>query len=171
MHVQCFDWVAAQLVDVRPRAVLEIGSLDINGSVRALFGGDVTYHGIDVVDGPGVDEVADAAAWRADRTYDVVVSTEVLEHAPRWDRIITNAWDAVEPGGRLLLTCATDPRAPHSAVDGLDVRPEEHYRNLPPGDVRALAAGWAADRLVIEAHQGRGDLYVRADKSSAPDRL
>lgn len=167
MHVQCFEWVAAQLADLPAGAVgsvLEIGSLDINGSVRALFPADAHYHGIDVVDGPGVDEVADAACWRAARTYDVVVSTEVLEHAPRWDRILANAWDAVAAGGRLLVTCATDPRAPHSAVDGLDVRPEEHYRNLPPGDARAVASAWGAERLVVEAHQGRGDLYLRADK-------
>ena len=165
MHIQCFDWVAAQLRDAEPRSVLEIGSLDINGSVRSLFAGRVHYHGIDVVEGPGVNEVADAAEWHAGRSYEVVVSTEVLEHAPRWDRIVTHAWDAVAPGGRLLLTCATDPRAPHSAIDGLDVRPAEHYRNLPPADVAHLARSWSTDRLSIEAHRGRGDLYVRADKA------
>ena len=39
MHEQCFAWVAAQVQDLAsaPVAVLEIGSLDINGSVRPLF--------------------------------------------------------------------------------------------------------------------------------------
>jgi hypothetical protein len=36
--------------------VLDIGSLDINGSVRPLFRGG-TYTGIDVAAGPGVDIV------------------------------------------------------------------------------------------------------------------
>lgn len=166
MHVQCLDWVAAQLDGLRPRSVLEIGSLDINGGVRSLFSDDeIHYHGVDVVAGRGVDEVADAAAWRPDRPYDAVVSTEVLEHAPRWDLIIATSWRALAPGGRLLLTCATDPRPPHSAVDGLDVRDGEHYRNVPPGDVISIASRWDVDRLVVEAHQGRGDLYVRADRT------
>ena len=164
MHVQAFDFVAAHVTGLAPISVLEIGSLDINGSVRALFGANVDYHGLDVVDGPGVDEVGDAADWRASRCYDLVVSTEVLEHAPRWRDILTNAWDAVAPGGRLLATCATDPRAPHSAIDGLDVRPDEHYANVTPGDVLAHARPWSTDRLVVEAHQGRGDLYLRADR-------
>jgi hypothetical protein len=164
VHVQAFDFVAAHVGGRAPTSVLEIGSLDINGSVRALFGPGIEYHGLDVVDGPGVDEVADAATWRAASVYDVVVSTEVLEHAPRWRDILTNAWDAVAPGGILLATCATDPRAPHSAVDGLDVRPEEYYANVAPGDVLAHVRPWSAERVVVEAHRGRGDLYLRADR-------
>jgi hypothetical protein len=166
VHVQAFDFVAAHVGRLAPASVLEIGSLDINGSVRALFGAGVDYHGLDVVDGPGVDEVGDAATWRASRGYELVVSTEVLEHAPRWRDILTNAWDAVAPGGRLLATCATDPRAPHSAVDGLDVRPEEHYANVAPRDVLARTRSWETERLVLETHQGRGDLYLRADRIS-----
>jgi SAM-dependent methyltransferase len=166
VHVQAFDFVAAHVGRLAPASVLEIGSLDINGSVRTILDGeDVAYHGLDVVAGPGVDEVGDAASWEAERTYEMVVSTEVLEHAPRWDRIVETAWRAVAPGGRLLLSCATDPRPPHSAVDGLDVRDGEHYRNVAPGDIVALAEAWRNDRLVVEAHLGRGDLYVRVDKS------
>jgi hypothetical protein len=38
------------------KKVLEVGSLDINGSVRPLFT-DCDYMGIDLGDGPGVDQV------------------------------------------------------------------------------------------------------------------
>lgn len=164
MHEQAYTWVARQgaLVAGPPVDVLEIGSLDINGSVRPLFGAARSYHGLDLVDGPGVDEVADAARWTPPRRFDVVVSAEVLEHAPTWRAILTMMWSATAPGGVLLLTCATDPRAPHSAVDGLDVRDGEHYANVSPADVRALVASWDdVATWSIECARERGDLYLR----------
>jgi SAM-dependent methyltransferase len=163
VHVQVYEWVSRHLPP-STRSVLEIGSLDVNGSLRELFPAPVTFHGIDLVAGPGVDEVADAAHWQTSRRYDLVLSTEVLEHAPQWERVLENAWAAVEPGGRVLVTCATNPRAPHSAVDGLDVRAEEHYRNVPLDEVEVVTRSWSPSRLIVEAHRGRGDLYLLADK-------
>ena len=172
MHEQAFGWIAAQVARtaIAAPSVLEIGSLDINGSVRPLFATASHYHGLDLVAGDGVDEVADASTWPPPRTYDVVVSAEVLEHAPPWREILEMMWRATAPGGLLLMTCATDGRAPHSAVDGLDVRPDEYYANVAARDVRALIAGWGIDAWVVEWAQDRGDLYVRADKPHAPPR-
>lgn len=165
MHVQAFDWIAAQ-VNRRPapRAVLEIGSLDINGSVRPLFPDAAHYHGLDLVAGAGVDEVADAAEWTPPRAYDLVVSAEVLEHAPSWRRILTMMWSATEPGGCLLMTCAGPGRAPHSAVDGLELREAEHYANVGAADVRAVMTEWQSDDWAVEWAPDRGDLYLRASK-------
>lgn len=165
MHAQAFDWVARQVTSL-PAAptVLEIGSLDINGSVRPLFPAAPHYHGLDLVAGAGVDEVADAATWSPPRTYDVVVSAEVLEHAPTWREILSMMWSATAPGGVLLMTCATDPRAPHSAVDGLDVRPEEHYENVPARSLRSFVATWGVADWSIEWAQDRGDIYLRVAK-------
>jgi SAM-dependent methyltransferase len=166
MHVQAYEFVQRHAPGGRGLAVLEIGSLDVNGGVRDLFDEVVHYHGVDVVDGPGVDEVADAAEWRATRTYDVVVSTEVLEHAPRWRDVITNAWDALAPGGRLIVTCATDPRPPHSAVDGWDLRPGEWYGNVPSEDVIELVRRFAPAAWQLETARDRGDLFLRVDRRS-----
>lgn len=176
MHAQAHDFVAAHAAALRPASVLEIGSLDVNGSVRPLFAGARRYLGIDIAPGPGVDEVADAADWSSDERFDVVVSTEVLEHAPRWSDVVANAWTALAPGGTLLVTCATDPRPPHSAVDGWDVRPGEWYQNVDPEAMLALVRELGAARWLIEVALDRGDLYLRADKqrgspvSSAPPR-
>lgn len=168
MHVQAFDWVERNVADVPPGAsVLEIGSHDVNGSVRPLFQQASHYHGIDIAPGPGVDEVADASDWRAPRLYDVVVSTEVLEHAPRWYDVLDNAWGALEPGGRLLFTFATDPRAPHSAIDGWEVRDGEHYANVLPNDVMDRLRAWSATSWRMEVALDRGDLYLRVDKPRA----
>jgi hypothetical protein len=167
MHAQVLSWfgVHAARTDLRGAAVLEVGSLDINGSVRAVFADAEHHHGVDLVPGPGVDEVADAATWRPARTYDVVACAEVLEHAPEWPAILAMMWSAVAPGGQLLMTCATDPRPPHSAVDGLDVRPDEHYANVPASEVRELVRGWPTSEWSLELAAARGDLYLHARRA------
>lgn len=160
MHEQVYDFVARHAT-VEAVDVLEIGSHDVNGSVRPLFPGATRFHGIDIAAGPGVDEVADAADWHAPQSFDVVVSTEVLEHAPRWADIVRNAWEALRPGGVLLLTCATDPRPPHSAVDGWAVRPGEHYANVAPAAVLEVLGTLGCEDWTLEVHHDRGDLYLR----------
>ena len=41
-------------------SVLEIGSYDVNGTVRKLFAAAGHYVGVDLVEGPGVDVVGSA---------------------------------------------------------------------------------------------------------------
>ncbi len=173
MHAQVLAWFAAQVADLRDPitgllderlTVVEVGSLDINGSVRPLLRGVGHHHGLDLVAGPGVDEVADASTWVPPRAYDLAVSAEVLEHAPRWRAILTMLWGALAPGGRLLVTCAGTNRPPHSAVDGLALRPGEHYANVGLAEVADLVSTWDVAALELEWAAGRGDLYLRADR-------
>lgn len=165
MHAQAFDFVARHAAGIAPRTVLEIGSHDVNGGVRSLFPTARRYHGIDIAAGPGVDEVADAADWRAAESFDLVVTTEVLEHAPRWRDVVQNAWHALAAGGVLLLTCATDPRPEHSAIDGWALREGEWYGNVPASHMIAVVRDLEPRRWLVEVGVDRGDLYLRADKS------
>ena len=95
--------------DVAGKRVLEVGSLDVNGSVRPLIQalGPAEYVGLDIRPGPGVDVIGDAADL--DRqfgpdAFDVVISTELLEHAREWKKIIHNFKYVVRPGGVLLVS-------------------------------------------------------------------
>lgn len=119
-----------------PVAVVEIGSLDINGTVRGCFP-KASWHGIDVVDGPAVDEVADGAMWKPDTPVDFVICCEVFEHAKNWKAIVANMANIVKPGGVAVVTAAGPDRQPHSAVDGGALRPDEFYANIEPDDLRA----------------------------------
>jgi len=166
MHPQAFGYVAPRLVALAPRRVLEIGSADINSSaqdlsLRALLP-DATWHGIDMSDGPGVDEVVSAAEYRTRRTFDCVVSTEALEHAPRPEDIIECAARYLVPGGVLLLTAAAPERAPHGA-DGGPVQPGEHYGAISPAALAAMLDGWAD--VEIAHNPAAGDVYARAVKT------
>lgn len=134
MHTAAFQWVA-RFATGDPLNVLDIGGRDINGTSRPLFP-NARYTALDVVDGPGVDIVANAATWEPDQQYDRVVCTEVFEHTPGWRLIIGTAFAALRPGGDLIATCAGPGRAPHSGFDGLRVRPGEWYCNVTPRELR-----------------------------------
>jgi SAM-dependent methyltransferase len=120
---------------------LECGARDVNGTVRDLFP-HTTWVGVDVAAGAGVDVVADFADYTHPEPVDLVVSTEVLEHTSRWRDILRSAARNLRPGGHLIVTAASHGRAPHSAVDGGPVGPDEHYENIDPDELSEELARW-----------------------------
>ena len=126
-------------------AILELGSRDVNGSPRSLFPNALRYHGVDAAPGDGVDEVADAANYRTFELFDLVLCTEVLEHCENWREIVKTAWRCLKLGGTAVFTAACDPRLPHSAIDGGEVRLGEYYANVSVADLDAalLDAGFS----------------------------
>jgi SAM-dependent methyltransferase len=109
VHESVLAWgariVAAYGLDVGHHHVLEVGSQDINGSFRHLFKETGSYTGIDQQDGPGVDIVGDATDLAGiGNLFDVVVSTELLEHCDRFWAAMEAMGGALRPGGWLLLT-------------------------------------------------------------------
>lgn len=162
MHPEAATFVAATAGRVGPvGSVLELGGRNINGSVRSSFPG-ADYLSVDISPGPDVDVVCDATTYRPDRRFDVVVCCEVLEHVEQPDLFVATAWEALRPGGWLILTMACPPRPAHSGFDGNELRPGEHYRNVDPD----MLAGWLADwkDVEVEPHHDRGDVYAVARK-------
>jgi hypothetical protein len=120
------------------KTVLEIGSLDINGSVRHLFK-SCAFMGLNITPGPGVNfvgslsEFTDQLAVSETHSYDTVFSTEVLEHSKDWRTDIEDMWINCKPGGLVFFTCATTGRAEHgthgnspSSSPGTN----DHYQNI-----------------------------------------
>jgi hypothetical protein len=163
MHPAAFDFVTATIRAHGARGpVYEIGSRNVNGSIRGLFPDAEGYHGIDLVDGPDVDAVADAATYVPPVVPRTVVCCEVLEHADTAEQIVRQAARVLAPGGRVILTMAGPCRMPHSAVDGGQLRAGEFYRNVSPGVLRAWLSDFA-DVAVVE-NTDAGDVYATAVK-------
>lgn len=136
MHEAVLAWVGQFRTD-EDLAVLDIGGRDLNGSTRILFPNANPYHVLDLRPGKGVDFVADAADWRPDRRYDLVVCTETFEHAEKWREIILTAWDALRPGGWFIFTCAGPGRPEHSGVEAVwGLIDGEWYANVSPEEIR-----------------------------------
>jgi SAM-dependent methyltransferase len=96
--------------------VSEIGSLNINGSIRDFFKA-VEYTGFDVAAGPGVDEVQQGQLITSPTGYyDVTVSAECFEHNPYWVETFANMLRITKPGGLIIFSCATTGRQEHGTV-------------------------------------------------------
>lgn len=95
--------------DIEGKKVIEIGSYDVNGSLRSFFESlnPETYLGIDIEKGPCVDEVCNAEEVLnrfSPESFDVVISTEVIEHVKDWQRVISNMKQICKKGGVILIT-------------------------------------------------------------------
>ncbi len=164
MHAEAMAFITeAAKGTERARKVLDVGGRQINGSPRHLWP-QARYTVIDAIDGVDVDIVADAATWQPPTTYRVVVCAETLEHAADWEAVVRTCVRALAPGGRLIITCATDGRAPHSAIDGGGLAPGEHYANVPKAALKRVLDDVGLVDVHVEAHPSRGDLYASATK-------
>jgi len=91
--------------------VLEVGSLNINGSIRPFFE-QCIYVGVDLGAGADVDVVArgEDLAY-PNRSFDVVASCECFEHNPAWVATLKNMIRM--SSGLVFFSCATTGRAEH----------------------------------------------------------
>jgi hypothetical protein len=128
--------VPEAFVNVR---VLEIGSLNINGTIRDFFLPS-EYVGVDVAPGVGVDVVAQGQDLSyADNSFDVTVSAECFEHNPEWIATFENMWRM--SNRHVIMTCASEGRAEHGTTattpqDSPLTLDWDYYRNLTEEDFR-----------------------------------
>lgn len=181
--------VAASAVDA-PSGLegfgLDLGGRDVNGHARRFWPW-LCWHVVDLAfpewprswpvyydrpdDTQGTEWLCrgDATEWPspgspAEGTYDLVLSTELLEHVAGWRRVLESAGRALRrPGGVLVVTCAGPGRPEHGAQGG-ELAAGEHYANLEPdalgAAVDALGLEW---RLVVSPSSlGGNDLHLIA---------
>lgn len=164
MHAAALAWVREQAASLGwVERVADWGGRDVNGSPRHSFACD-TYTVIDIAPGPGVDVVADAATWTPPEPLGAIVCCEVLEHTPAAAAIVANAYRTLDDKGTLLVTAATNPRVPHSAIDGGALYTDEYYRNVARADLRRWLKRAGFSTIDIETHTDRGDIYAVARK-------
>lgn len=167
MHDAAFNFYKNSLQSFDPMNVLEFGSYNINGSVRDAYPNAASWYGIDIVPGNGVDEVANAATWKSDKKFDVVICAEAFEHTNEWKDIIKNAMEHLNDGGTFLSSCASRNRPEHSAIDGGPLRDGEYYRNISPEEMTECLhdMGWSNFEVIAaDGYFGDDDLYIKAVK-------
>lgn len=143
-HREQFDFVKT-LLAAAPRyfnnaTVLEVGSLNINGSIREFFK-NCNYLGIDVGMGKDVDLVCQGQDLdHPDNTYDTTASCECFEHNPFWAETFANMHRLTKPGGLVFMSCATTGRREHgtkrTTPQDAPLIEWDYYKNLTEADFR-----------------------------------
>lgn len=159
--------------------VLEVGSLNINGTVRDLFS-DCRYTGVDLQLGPGVDvarqgQLVDFPSGE----FDVTISAECMEHNPYWRETLANMFRMTRPDGLVLVSCATTGRKEHGTSR---TEPEsspfttaakwDYYRNLRARDIEHSLhlGGWLSDYGFWVNHVSK-DLYFAGVRQGSGHHL
>ena len=159
----------------RPAAVLEAGCGRLKHFVypddAVISGLDVSQEQLDLNDNLHERFLGDVQTWKADRTWDVVVSMYVLEHLEDPGRTVDNMLRWTAPGG-LLVIGVPNPRSlrglvtkytpfrfhelaykwvyrrtmpPFPTVMAPDVEPARLRGRL--GDCDLVYEGWAQERI------------------------
>jgi SAM-dependent methyltransferase len=122
MHPSVYAFATRALTaeQVTGKRVVEAGAYNYNGSARdAITVHDpASYLGTDVQPGPGVDVVCPAEKLPdvlGEASTDIVISTEMLEHAEDWQAAMAGIAAILKPGGLLVLTTRSPgfPYHPH----------------------------------------------------------
>ncbi len=99
--------------------VVEIGSANVNGSLREVCPPGVRYTGLDFAAGPGVDIVLDDAYALplADGCADIVVSSSCFEHSDLFWLVFLEAMRILAPHGLFYLNAPSNGAIHRYPVD------------------------------------------------------
>ena len=155
MRGEVREWVGRVVAEYAPSApVLDIGSLDVNGTCRDLLPSD-GYIGMDMRLGTGVDLLADIL--NPPKTllerFNTVVCLETLEHVTEPWTAIDNIYRCLRHGGLFIGTwCFAYP------IHG---EPGDYWRCTPDGFRYLLEqAGFYEIRIETEGEGPRGVFAV-----------
>lgn len=111
MNQYCILFVAINLKrnEIEGKRVIEVGACDVNGSARPLIESynPQEYIGVDIIQGPGVDIICSAenlVSEFGEQSFDIVISTELLEHVRDWRLVTHNIKSICKTNGIILLT-------------------------------------------------------------------
>ncbi len=109
MHDTALEFGRAFFATYLPRegnpSILDVGSQDINGSLRACAPSDAVYVGVDMVAGKGVDVVLEDPHVLpfADQHFDAVVTTSCFEHDPMFWVTFLEIVRVTKDGGHIYV--------------------------------------------------------------------
>jgi autotransporter strand-loop-strand O-heptosyltransferase len=165
---KCLAFVEKYLIpnDIIGKSIIDVGSRDINGSPRyyVLSHKPEKYIGVDIEKGKGVDIICDAnelVKKFGRETFDIVISTELLEHIKDWRRAIQNMKDVLKPGGKIFITTRSPGFPTHNY-------PQDYWRFTKENMYRIFDD---FDNVVIEDDDSMPGVFVFGTKSERQSSL
>src|SRR5437762_1680950 len=119
-NIHCIDFVKNHLrkEEVENKSILDVGSRNVNGTTRNEFYrfNPFEYIGIDIENGGNVDRICnvyDVVKEFGENRFDVVVSTEMVEHVEDWILAISNMKRVLKENGYIYLTTRNNKASKH----------------------------------------------------------
>ena len=130
--------------------IIDIGAMNVNGSYRELFGGDVNYIGLDLEPGPGVDIVLDDPYILPfeSNSVDLVISGQMLEHCAFFWKTFEEISRILSKNGVCIMIAPSSGPA-HYKVD--------YYRFY--SDAWSAIAEWSKLNIVDQWIDKRGEWH------------
>lgn len=90
--------------------ILDVGSCDVNGSLRQFQHPGMEYIGVDIEPGPGVDIVAPSADKLpfGDGEFDAILSTSTCEHAASFWTLLLEMVRVTKPNGYIYINAPSN---------------------------------------------------------------
>jgi len=160
MHVAVLDFFLRNVdcSEFNAKRVLEVGSRFVNGSVRPLierFCRPREYVGIDIEAGKYVDIVLPAERLVdhfGPESFDVVISTEVLEHVFDWRLVINNMKAVLRRGGYIYITTRSKNFPYHAyPYDFWRYETSDMIRIFKDFEIIRLETDWEAPGVLLKA--------------------
>ena len=97
-------------------SILEIGSYNVNGTIKSIFTNSKKFIGVDVVNGPCVDVVYDGLNLNILDNFDLSISCECFEHNPYYLENFMKMIELTKNDGVVIFTCASIFRNEHGTT-------------------------------------------------------
>ena len=162
MHVAVLDFFLRN-IDCREfdgKRVLEVGSKFVNGTVRPLierFCSPKEYIGVDIEPGKYVDVVLPAEKLVncfGPESFDVVISTELLEHVHDWRIVVNNMKTVLKRGGYIYITTRSRGFPYHAyPYDFWRYEPSDIIKIFRDFEIIKLEPDWEAPGVFLKARK------------------
>ena len=146
------------------KKILEIGSYDVNGTIRKYFNNN-DYTGMDLIEGKGVDVVYDGKQIDfEEESFDLTLSCECFEHNKYYRENFLDMIKVTKKGGFVVFTCASKGRSEHGTSRTNDASPGsqmkwDYYKNLNKKDFEKLNLKNFFDEKIFFYNSISSDLY------------
>lgn len=148
--------------------IVDIGAMDVNGSLRHAAPQGAEYVGVDIEEGPGVDVVCPPGNPLpfASNTFDLAVSTSCFEHDQVFWHTSLEAMRVIKPGGLFYFNAPSN---------GFYHRyPYDNWRFFPDSGL-ALARWFNSNNIesclvesgILPANEGWNDFFAVFSKSAS----
>ncbi|WP_341522512.1 glycoside hydrolase family 99-like domain-containing protein [Pseudomonas sp. G.S.17] len=115
--------------DYSGKTIVDVGSQDVNGSLRDFCPSGATYVGVDFVEGPGVDIVINDP-YRLpfeDESADVIVCSSVFEHSDFFWLLFLECLRILRPAGLIYLNAPSNGMVHRYPVDSWRFYPDSGH--------------------------------------------